>query len=252
MNIQFGTGVLYGLPNAGNTAANPTPYQLGILQEMSVDFKADLKKLYGQSQFPVAKARGKIDVTAKGKIAVLDPGLLNQLYFGQGQTTGMTIMAVNEAATIGSGSPPVYTYQVANNTTFETDYGVTNALTGAQLENVSGTPASGQYSVNLATGTYTFAAADAGIGVLISYTYSSSTRGATITLTNQLMGYAPEFRAFLFNSFQSKLFGLELYSCTMGSVSIPTKQEDFWMSDIDFDAGVDASGTLGKIYADLS
>ena len=93
MNIQFGTGVLYGLPNAGNTAANPTPYQLGILQEVTIDFKADLKKLFGQSQFPVAKARGKIDVTAKGKIAVLDPGLLNQLYFGQAQSTGMTIMA---------------------------------------------------------------------------------------------------------------------------------------------------------------
>ncbi len=253
MNIQFGTGVLYGLPNAGDTAANPTPYQLGILQEVTVDFKADLKKLFGQSQFPVAKARGKIDVTAKGKIAVLDPGLLNQLYFGQAQSTGMTIMAVNEAWMIGSGSPPVETYTVTNASMFETDYGVINALTGAQLEKLtSGTPATGQYTVDAATGTYTFATADAGVGVLISYTYSSTTRGATITLTNQLMGYAPEFRAFLFNQFRNKIMGLELYSCTMGSVSIPTKQEDFWMSDIDFDAGVDATGTLGKIYADLS
>jgi hypothetical protein len=245
--------VLYGLPNAGNTAANPTPYQLGVLQEVSVDFKADLKKLFGTSQFPVAKARGKIDVTAKGKFATLDPSMLNQLYFGQVQTPGMTLMAVNEAFTIGSGSPPVETYTVANGTTFQTDYGVINAVTGAQFVKVtSGSPATGQYSVNPATGAYTFAAADNGTGVLISYTYTSSTRGATITLTNQLMGYAPEFRAFLFNTFRNKIMGLELYSCTMGSVSIPTKQEDFWMLDIDFDAGVDASGTLGKIYADLS
>ena len=252
MNIQFGTGVLYGIPNAGNTAANPTPYKLGILQEVSVDFKADLKKLFGQSQFPVAKARGKIDVTAKGKFATLDPTLLNQLYFGQAQTTGMTIMAVDETGTIGSGSPVVYTVQVTNSATFQTDYGVVNALTGAQFEKVDSAATTGQYSVDPTTGTYTFATADAGTGVLISYTYTSAMRGATITLTNQLMGYAPEFRAFLFNNFRAKLFGLELYSCTMGSISIPTKQEDFWISDIDFDAGVDASNTLGRIYADVS
>lgn len=252
MNIQFGTGVLYGLPNAGNTAANPTPYKFGVLQEVTVDFKADLKKLFGQSQFPVAKARGKIDVTAKGKFATLDPGLLNQLYFGQVQTTGMNIMAVDEAGTIGTGSPVVYTVQVVNSATFITDYGVLNANTGQQLINVGTSPTTGQYSVVVATGTYTFAAADAGTPVRISYTYSSASRGATITLSNQLMGFAPEFRAFLFNPFRSKYFGLELYSCTMGSISIPTKQEDFWISDIDFDAGVDATNTLGKIYADLA
>ena len=168
---------------------------------MSVDFKADLKKLFGQSQFPVAKARGKIDVTAKGKFATLDPTLLNQLYFGQAQTTGMTIMAVDETGTIGSGSPVVYTVQVTNNTTFQTDYGVVNALTGVQFEKVDSAATTGQYSVDPTTGTYTFATADAGTGVLISYTYTSATRGATITLTNQLMGYAPEFRAFLFEQF---------------------------------------------------
>ena len=51
-NIQFGTGVLFGLPNAGNTATNPTPYQFGTLQEVSVDFKADLKKLSDKASFP--------------------------------------------------------------------------------------------------------------------------------------------------------------------------------------------------------
>jgi hypothetical protein len=252
MNIQFGTGVLFGVPNAGNLAALPTPSKFGVLQEVNVDFKADLKKLYGQKQFPVAKARGKIDVTAKGKFATQDPNLLNQLYFGQAQAVGMNIMQIDEAAVIGAGSPPVYTYQVTNHATFGTDYGVINATTGAQMIKVASSPATGQYSVDPATGTYTFAAADAGQGALISYTYNSTTRGTTITLSNQLMGYAPEFRAYLTNDFRNKYFGLELYSCTMGSISIPTKQEDFWISDIDFDAGVDATDTLGKLYADLS
>lgn len=250
MNIQFGTGVLFGLPNAGNLATNPTPFKFGVLQEMSLEFKSDLKKLFGQSQFPVAKARGKIDVSCKGKFATLDPNALNQLYFGQAQVAGMTILAVDEADTVGStGSPPVAN-QVTVAHTLVTDFGVIDSLTGEQFIKVTGAPASGQYS--LSGSTYTFNATDNGSAVKISYTYVDGARGSTITLANQLMGYAPEFRAFLFNNFRSKLFGVELYSCTMGSLSIPTKQEDFWISDINFDAGVDASDVLGKIYADLS
>ena len=47
------------------------------------------------------------------------------------------------------------------------DQGVTYASNGAALTAVSGAPAQGQYSV--AVGSYTFAAADAGASVLISY-----------------------------------------------------------------------------------
>jgi hypothetical protein len=33
---------------------------------------------------------------------------------------------------------------------------------------------------------------------------------------------------------------------------VPTKQEDFWVVDFNFDAATDASDTLGKLYADVS
>lgn len=118
MNIQFGSGVLFGLPNAGNLAPNPTPYKFGILQEASVEFKGDLKKLYGQSQFPVAKARGKIDVSCKAKIAAYDPNMLNQLYFGQAQASGITAMAVDEVGAV-PGTP--FSVTVAHSATFVTD-----------------------------------------------------------------------------------------------------------------------------------
>lgn len=260
MNIQFGTGVLFGLPNAGNLAANPTPYKFGVLQEASVEFKGDLKKLYGTSQFPVAKARGKIEVNCKAKIASYDPNMLNQLYFGQTSTPGMTLLAVDESTTIaGAGSPVTYTYQVAQAlagspavSVFVTNYQVAFTATGLVLFKVASAPSTGQYSVNSTTGTYTFAAADVGKGVKISYSYTDSTRGTTITLNNQVMGYAPEFRAFLQGSFRSKFLGIELFSCTMGQMTAPTKQEDFWMSDITFDAGVDATDELGAIYGDVS
>ncbi len=246
MNIQFGSGVLYGLPNAGDIAANPTPYKFGVLQEASVEFKGDIKKLYGQSQFPVAKARGKIDVSCKAKIAVLDPAMLNQLYFGQVKTTGMKVMAIDESSAIPT-TP--FTIQVTQHTTFETDFGVIDAATGNQLEKVASGPATGQYSVDATTGTYTFAAADTGKTVKISYTYGVTT-GSTITINNQLMGYAPEFRSFLFNKFKGKRWGIDLNSCMMATISTPTKNEDYWMADITFDASCDASDVLGKLYAD--
>ena len=249
MNIQFGTGVLFMAPNGGNTAANPTPQRLGILQEVSVDFKADLKKLYGQKQLPVATARGKIDVMAKGKFAAFNPTMLNQVYFGQVQTAGIMKVADQEAHAI-PGSP-AYTVTVTNVAGVPiVDLGVTFA-DGTPLTLVGSLTATGQYMVNLATGVYTFDSADASANVLISYMYSASSQGATITLANQLMGYAPYFEAVLYNNFRGKYLSIQLNSCVMGDFTMPTKLEDFWIPDFSFSAETDANDVLGAIYADL-
>jgi len=52
--------VLYGIPNYGNLATNPTPLQFGLLQEVQLEFKGDLKRLYGTQQFALSIARGKV------------------------------------------------------------------------------------------------------------------------------------------------------------------------------------------------
>jgi len=253
MNIQFGTGVLYGVPVAGNLPTNPTPYKFGILQEASIEFKGDLKKLFGQRQFPVSKARGKIDVTGKAKIAAYDPNMVNQLFFAQTSTGGIQMIADNESQVI-PGTP--YQVTVTNVAGVPiTDYGVifgSGAKVGQQLTRVASSPATGQYSVNTATGVYTFAAADTTLTVLISYTYASGSRGSTITLANQLQGYAPELQMLFYNLFRSKLLAIQLNNVTLGTFTFPSKQEDYWMSDIDFEACTDDSDTLGKIFADLS
>jgi hypothetical protein len=145
------------------------------------------------------------------------------------------------------------TITVANNATFQQDFGVQYASNGQQLQKVSSPSAAGQYSVS--GGVYSFyttGGGDAGVAMLISYSYAASARGATATLTNQLMGYAPNFQAFLYNVFNGKFFGLQLNSCQASEISIPTKQEDFWIVDFNFDASCDATNTLGKLYADLA
>lgn len=258
LNPQFGSGVLFGIPTAGNLATNPTPMQFGILQEVTLDIKADLKKLYGMLQAPLAKARGKLDVTGKGKIASVDPMFYSQLYFGQPTTAGVSRPVFNEAQAAASSVAP-------NNTTATKDLGVivtggTGFSVGTQLTAIqSGTPTTGEYKFTPATSggsptpaSYAFAAADvsAGLDVALSYCWPDSTHGTTLHVTNQLMGFAPEIQALLYSNFRGNMLGVLLYSCVLGSFSIPTKQEDFWVSDFDFDASCDANGNLLDIISD--
>lgn len=248
-NIQFSSGVIFGKATAGNLPVNPTPFRLGVLQEFTIDFKGDLKKLFGQAQFPVATARGKIDVSIKGKMGSFDPNMLNQLFFAQTASVGVNQIADNEQHAIAA------TVTVTNAANFLNpggDYGVINATTGAQMIKVASAPGVGQYSVVESTGIYSFNATDvtSAFPVKISYLWFNSTRGTTIALAGQLMGFAPEITILAYNLFRGKLLSVLLNDVTLGGFSLPSKQEDFWVSDFDGGANLDAAGNLGAIYAD--
>jgi hypothetical protein len=232
---------------AGNQAANPTPYKFGVLQEVDVQFKGDLKKLYGQKQFAVATARGKLECSIKGKIAVFDVGMLNQLYFAQtAVAVGYDKLSPDEQVVV---CVTTNTATVAHSPIVD-DWGVQDA-NGQQftsMPNAAAVVAANQYWANLTSGAYTVNGAT---GTLrISYSYNQNTTGTTITLSNQLMGYAPELKMFLYNNFRSKYLALALNDVTLGTISMPSKLEDFWISDFDGNANADASDTLGKLMAD--
>lgn len=254
LDVQFGSGVLTFTPNAGNLAANPTPIRAKVLQEASVEFKADLKKLFGQSQLAVAVARGKIDVTGKAKIACLNSFDINQIYFGQTATTGGN-RPYDEVHTIAATVTPTQDSGLK----VTSDQGVIDMSTGLNMESVASAPAAGQYVFTPAvTGgtptaaTYGFNATDvtAGFQVKISFLSTSTTAGKTITISNQLMGYAPINKLVLWNEFRGALDLIQLNAVTLGMVSKPTKQEDFWVSDIDFSANADVNDVLGLWYTD--
>lgn len=248
MNIQFGTGVLYGNPVLGNLPVNPTPFKFGVIQEVTIDFKADLKKLYGQFQFPVATARGKINVDIKGKLAVFDPNMLNQLYWAQTSATGYFLIVDNEPHTLtGPGTNIV----VSNTFPVVEDWGVQYQKTGQQLIAVNTAPGVAQYQVNVSNpAQYIFNVGDNTNVMLISYTQNSNV-GITITIANQLMGYAPELKMLLYNKFRSKYFAIELNDVVLGSINVPTKLEDFWIADFDGSANADLSNNIGKMMMDL-
>lgn len=239
---SFGTGKLYGTPVGGGA-----PLSFGALQDVSIDLSADIKQLYGQYQFPLAVARGKVKIEGKAMTGEIRPDIYNSLYFGNTVSTGSKIPIFREAASVPAMMP--YTVTVANGANFVMDLGVIDASTGNPFQQVASGPVAGEYTVNQTTGVYTFAAADAGKAVLIDYLYSSTSTGNTLTITNQLMGVAPTFQMVLCEEFEGNTLVLVLYSNTSSKLTFPFKQDDFTVSEFDFQAQANGAGQIGYMSA---
>ena len=97
----FGSGSLWITPTGGNLPANPTPIEVGTLQDVSLDISFDLKQLYGQNQFPESIARGKGKITGKARIGRFNSDLLNQMMFAQTRTVGTETANKDENHAIG-------------------------------------------------------------------------------------------------------------------------------------------------------
>jgi len=243
--FNFGAGNFFAVPSG----ANPTPVQLGTLQETSIDFAGTNKALYGQYQYAAAVGRGSVKVTGKAKFAKVNAAAYNTLFFNQTVATGMTLAALNELGTIPSSV--AYTVTVANGATFSKDLGVVDFLTGKPYTRVASAPTTGQYSLNEATGVYTFAVADAGKNVMVSYLYTNATRGYSIVLNNALIGAAPTFLGVFVGLFGGKQTTLILNCLTSEKLNlIGTKLEDFSIPEVDFTASVNDANVLGLLSSD--
>lgn len=256
---NFGSGFLYGVQTTdatGAAVANPTPVQFGVLQDVSVDFSFENKMLYGQSQFPVAVGRGKGKITGKAKFGNIAGSQFNSMFFGASAANNI-VSAVNA---LGAGkaiptTPFTLTAGTTENATtfampgvtptFVRDLGVRYVATGLPLTRVQSAPAVGQYTVSGA-GAYVFNTADAGLFVLISYEYQSTLASPRqFTISNQAMGYAPQFLCILNSQYNGGYMHLRLPACISSKLGLATKNDDFTIPELEFDAFADASGTVG-------
>lgn len=238
MQYNFGTGLLTFTP----AGSNPTPLQCGVLKDVTLDLDQTIKELRGQYKFPVDLTQAESKIAGKAKFAQIFGAVLTNILSGATQTTGSTAGAQNEVATI-PGTP--YAVTVAQAATFVEDLGVIDVNTGLRLVRVASSPATGQYSV--AAGVYTFAAADTGHVVWISYSYTT-TAGQTVELSNQLMGTSNTFTCTLFNTFKSKNIGIKLWSVVVPKLSLAMKNTDYMDNDIEFQAFANASGKVLSYY----
>ena len=244
MQLSFGSGALWG-ERTDVVGSGIGPRQFGVLQDIEIDFDWTDKELYGQLQFPVAIARGQGKITGKAKFAQILGLLYSDIFFGTTAATGQFAISELEAAIVPAVIP--FTVTVANASAYNDDLGVVYAANGKRFNRVTTPSAAGQYSVNFATGVYTFAAADANAAIMISYSYNAATTGNTLTLTNQLMGTTPTFKATFYTTYSGQGTALRLNTCTASKLSMPTKIDDWTISELDFMAFADASGTIGYL-----
>ena len=241
-SVAFGSGILIATPSA----ANSTPVQFGTIQDVSVDFTFASKSLMGQFQFPVAFGRGEGKISGKAKFANIDGAVFSNIFFGNTKTTGQKLWSYNEAGTVAAGTP--YTVTVANSATFDADLGVVYASSGLALIRVASAPAVGQYSV--AAGVYTFNSGDAGKAVLISYSYTQTVTGSKSVIVNNLMGVAPTFQVDFYQTnpnVAGAQWSLRLYNCVSSKLSLASKNSDFTIPEMDFEAFANASNSVGEI-----
>lgn len=248
--LIFGAGKLIGIPtnlSDGSAVANPTPVLLGAMQDVSLDLSVDMKTLYGAQRYPLAVGQGKGKIEIKAKYADIDAGALGSLFFGKVATAGIKGVVTDESKTV-PGTPYQVTITPPNSGTYVADLGVYDGTTGVQYTRVASAPATGQYSVAVATGIYTFAAADTGKVLKISYEYSaSSTTGKIFNLTNETMGYTPSFTVLLQNQYDGKNLVVKLNRAVSGKLALPLKNEDFTISDFEAEAFADAAQNIGYI-----
>ncbi len=251
--FEFGAGSLWGYPVGGNMATNPTPISFGTLQDVSLDISGDVKQLYGQRQFPEAIARGKCKITGKAKYAWINAKQMNDLFFGQTLATGMVQVARDEVHTVPA-TPFQVTIVPPNSGVFvpdsRGDQGVRYTATGVPLTRIpSGTPVAGQYTVTTA-GVYTFATADQGTNnILISYMYTLAATGNQINVINQTMGFAPTVQMVLESVYNNNQFNVVLCNCLVSKLTFTTKQEDFIIPEMDFEAFSNPAGKVLDIYS---
>lgn len=244
--INFGVGTIIG---RRTDISNPTPAFLGIMQDIEIDFDQTLKELMGQYKMPVDVAPAQLKVTGKAKFAKIQANTVNDLILGQTLTSAAgQAMAIAEAGTI-PGTP--YQITVANAATFKEDLGVFYASNGVQLTRVAATPATGQYSVDEATGVYTFAAADTTLTVTLYYTYTVATL-KQISMANQLMGVGPVFEiniqeSYTNNAGVTNTMFLKLNACRSSKLTWPFKNMDYTIQEFDFTAFADQSNNWGTI-----
>ena len=215
--VKFNTGMVI----AKAAGSNVTPEPLGLVTDLSVNLKQSKVLVRGQKRWAV----DSFDSEADGKVSCKFQSWGARTYAaavsGGATSTGSKVGILDEAGTIPA-TPFVVT--VANGATFFEDLGVRDVNTGLAMLRVASAPATGQYSVNETTGAYTFAAADTGHAVRISYSYTAAAVGKTVKITNSLMGQSQQFALAGWNNYGTgKNYGLKFFAVVFDGLDIGWK-----------------------------
>jgi len=171
-----------------------------------------------------------------------------QAQVGESLTIAANIATLLNAATLVTNSEIVTVIDATGSPTF---YARGTTPASSSLAGVT----NGVYSI--AAGVLTFAAADTGLNIQVTYLYTPavSTNNAQITLSQVGMNSAPTFELTLIGTGAKNIYNnskqqfiVQLNSCLAPSLKLDFKLDDFTMADLDYQAFTDVNGTLGRIF----
>jgi hypothetical protein len=230
--LTFGSGKLFLKHPTTNQA-----YQVGVLEDVSINFEGSTKSKSGGQQFAIATVMTNKKVTGKASFAQIDGRLVSAIMSGT-VTAGRIVQ--NDVMVTGT-----VTTVLPTGTAFDRDLGVI-AADGTPLAFTTGTAAAG-VSYSRTGNAYTFHASEPMSGT-ISYTYASNT-GSTLAVQNQAQGTQTNFSMFLQEKdSDGDLLGFELFSVVIPNMNFAFKAEDFAAQDISFEAQANAAGAVYKVY----
>jgi hypothetical protein len=240
--MTYGAGSIWAFRT---DIANATPMKIADLEEGSVQWSGKLVKKYGQSRVPIAIARGEEEIKGKLKFASQQARILSDLFHGVPLKSGMLNTSNAEPATAAAS------VVVQHASSFLFDNGVMNVNNAVPFQRVNSNPAVGQYSLNVATGTYTFSGADATalVPILISYGYTDTTvAGQTLSVVNAQQGTQPAFQITMEDVFNGPT-GLQKKTLVLNyaigtSYNESGKNGDFKSPELDFEAGDPGTGII--------
>jgi hypothetical protein len=257
--IQLGSGLLFVNPNGSNLAANVTPFRPWTIQDFELTVKGKIQKLQGQYNTAEDIARVDQDWAFKFTMGRVDFFALNQMFYSDVSAGGGHVVNAIFQATVPA-TPGPYTLTIAppSSGTFYADLGVeyTGAFTGRFIKGAPSATA-GIYSVVPSTGVYTFASADQGASIQISYSYTiASTPGTGYQANGQFQGWGPALDIWVYDNYQAGALAksngtIHLTTAKLGEVSYSNKRDNYSMCAISGECCMGNSGLIAEFYSAL-
>ena len=244
----IGVGRLWITPTS-NYLGQPIPLEkrkpiaLGAIQDLNFSITADVKSVKGsESKMPLAQAQTAQELSGSFKYKDFSGESFSYLMFGQVMDDGQYATVLDTAGHVINNTHSV-TVTPPDSGSFEKDLGVFFNATLVQLERVETSPATGQYSLDEDTATYTFATADESKKVNINYCYKASTQGKSLTIQNSPMGPTAYFRLdAVLNTADGEQIVVSILKCVASKYDIAAKMDDFTENSVDFKACQDEFG----------
>lgn len=253
MNAQFGAGKIFVRPYTG-AGVPGSPIELAILQEASVEFKVNTKKLWGAKRFPVTIADGEGEIPISCKAAAFYGNAFNLVLNGISSSGGRSNV-LDEVGLVATGA---YDVGIGSYIAGTTVVWLTPAGGGVarQLALVGSSPVAGvSYTESTpGSGELSFATGDNGATVRVSYAFALTSGGQQIAIPNALMNSSLGAKVSLYNQSLNRANNrpstmiLDLNQVILPGLKLDFKLGDFTIPDFNLEASADQNDQVGMLY----